>query len=1144
MKKYVVSIVLAFVLSATYCFATTTVQKVIRNLRTCYQKNPLGMEEKPMFSWEMDAKGTYGSIQKYYRVEVATNKKNLDRGKLLFDTGKKLSGLSVGIPYEGPDLKACSRYYWKVTIWDEKNNEISSQENAWFETALMNTGWGRAQWIGSPSSVLSKYTGTADIYVDFQLGKKSNQVGFIFSHRDDNNFMLVNIIASKKKIPFLVLSHKSNGKIIEDRKFSLDNILDNNNLYNKHKLEVKMQANDHFSGYLLDIILDGKSVKDSIAINKDKGKIIIIPEYENMSWKYARLYGIGFLEEPGQIVTFNDIRIREQLNNVLMYEDSKVHIIKGNGQPVTWIPNDEVGAPMLRKTFTLTKTIAKARLYASSRGIFEMSLNGKNISQDFYNSGWTDYRYRQNYNIFDVTSLVCQGKNAIGALLGKGWYTGSFGYRSTWANAYDTAISMIAKLVVTYVDGTKEIIVTDPSWLYSDNGPIIENGMLDGEDYDARREILGWNTADYDDTTWGKVKVYEPLGSNVIMQAYIGQPVRIDQICTAKKLSEPLPKHYIYDMGQNMVGVPRLLIYGKKGQEITIRYAEMTYPEIIPTNPISPYTLDIYKERKGQMYVDNYRGALSVDHYICKGDPAGEIFEPHFTSHGFRYIEITGVDVPLALNSVNVLVLNSLQEKTSEYKTSNKLINKLYSNILWGQKGNFLAVPTDCPQRDERLGWTGDAQIFTRTATYNRNVASFYNRWLYSVRDDQNKNGNFAKFCPLSQATENDHCIDACPGWADVGIITPWQIYQQYGDKEILEQSYISMKKYITYLEKNAKDYIQPIGGYGDWVALLGTPSDLTNTAYSAYDAQLMSKIACILGKTEDAKHFDEYYANIKKAFAKRYLRDNGYLIMPKGSPSHRDSYSAAYGTGPKTTKDTLLDTQTGYILPLYVGLIDDSVKIKSVGHLLDLLKKNDYKLNTGFIGTPYMNLVLSDNGHDDIAYRMFEQDAFPSWIYPVLQGATTIWERWNSYTVVNGFGPVSMNSFNHYSYGAIEDWMMAYSAGIQRDESKPAYKHIILQPRIGGKFNFIQASFHSVYGEIKSKWEVKGQLKDNDASKSTYIYKATVPANTTATLILPLNKNSKVQVLIGNEGILSKKMGANKMIYELSSGNYKFNVE
>ena len=1149
MKKKILLLV-ALVAAIAALHITAGAKKAIVNLRTCYQQNPLGMEETPDFSWQMIDDQQYCARQKAYRIVVATSPEALKKEEYVYDTGKVDSDLSVCIPYTGAALKPCTRYYWKVYVWDERDKMTSSKEEAWFETALMSPeGWAGAEWIGSSEKVLSKYIGMGEIHLDFTIDEGSHQATLVMGCRDDRNYVMVEITTENPDQPLLKLIQVVDGKESVVRDQNIADLLPKAVQHQKHHLCLKFLAENYYRSYGFDITLDGKDINQGKYAPKEASRLTVQPHPDDLSYIYCRLYSIGFRQSEGQRARFEGLHIIEPFHQALLYESKEVYDVQGNGSLRVWSPGEEHSAPMLRKKFKIEKPIKSARLYATARGIYEVMLNGRAVAEDFFNPGWTDYRMRQNYNTFDVTKLVEQGDNAIGVTLGTGWYTGTAAHTPLWSNQYGTEISFLGKLVITHTDNSVTTVTTSPEWRCYDHGPVVSEGWLDGEDYDARKEIPNWSRADFDDSQWKPAKRYDAPADNVVMQAYIGQPIRVDEIRTAQRMTEPQPKHFIYDMGQNMVGVPRIRIKGQEGQEVTLRYCEMLYPEVIPTDPVAPYTIEMYQRKRGQIYTDNYRSALSTDHYICKGEAKGEVIEPHFTSHGFRYIEITGLDKAPRPQDVQVLVLNSLDPKqTCSYETSDSLINRLYSNVIWGQKSNFLSVPTDCPQRDERLGWSGDAQIFTRTATYNRQMSPFYTRWLYSVRDAQGDDGNHSHFIPsIGDIPAGGGRGGTAFGWAEVGIVTPWQLYQQYGNVSILRQNYESMKRYMDYVERHANNYIQPLGGYGDWVALRGTISDLTNTCYSAYDAQIMSKVAQLLGHDEDSRHYADLFNNIKQAFAKRYLREGGKLIKPAGSPGGTDSFAAAFGGGGITQEDQPIDSQTGYIIPLYMNLLDGDVRKQAAAHLVQLIKDNNYCLNTGFIGTPYLNIVLSDNGYDEIAYKLFQQESYPSWLYPILQGATTIWERWNSYTLKNGFGPVEMNSFNHYSYGSIQDWMMAYSAGIQRDENHPGYKQFILQPRIGGKLTYVKASYESVYGLIRSYWQSdhRDVATLTDASQHGYTYSATVPANTTARLILPLTgKEKKVRVNKGEKGITDVVTQDDHYECTLAPGYYQFQVE
>ena len=1099
---------------------------VIRKQQVEYTTNPIGIDvEKPRFSWQIDS-DKRGVLQSSYQIQIAKSPEELSTGIYLYDSGEKKSSESVGIPYEGPVLQPSTRYYWKTTIQDNQGNRIESDEPAYFETGLLGTGWNNATWIGSSHGQLSKYRTHYVIDYDVEIAPGSDKATFIFGMRDIENYVTVELDLLKNNESLLRITHTTEGKEIKDMEENISHLITKANRNEKHHITLEVSTAQYAMQYFVQVLVDGNKVKENLTISP----------YPNGELIYqCRLYSIGFNQPKKQQATFSSITISEKAWKTVLYKAPQDYLVMGDGKKQVWSPGEEFSAPMLRKELKIAKEVKNARLYATARGIYEFYINGKRVGTDFFNPGWTDYRYRLLYNTFDVTDLLKKGDNVLGAILGTGWWSEHNGFMTGWQDQYGSRESLLGKLYVEYTDGTSAIFVTDSSWKCYDKGPILSNSFQNGEEYDARKEVPDWNMPLFDDSSWETVTLYPELSVNVKLQAYIGNPVQNRIQLKAVAMVEPKPGVFVYDMGQNLVGVPRIKIKGKSGQELTFRYGEMNYPETIPTDPISPYTIEMYKEKKGQVYTDNYRGALSADRYIIKGDPKGEIFEPRFTSHGYRYVEIHGLEKALPLEDVEGLVLESVGELTSGYTTSNKEINRLYENIVWGQRGNFLTIPTDCPQRDERMGWTGDAQIFVRSATYNMNVNQFYTRWLYTLRDNQGENGNYPNFAPV---------IDTPPyggrkgngsiGWAEAGIIVPWQIFQQYNDLRILEENYESMVRYMNHLERRAVNYIQPydpqpFGDLGDWLAIDYTNTLLTNTAYFAYDAWLMTQIATALNKKKDSTHYEELYLKIKESFNKEFVDAEGYTHAPASESLFGSALPRPAGK---------IDTQTSYIVPLYFGLFNEKNKQLAIEHLKEAIARSHNTLTTGFIGTPYLNLVLSENGYDELAYTLFEQTEYPSWLYPVLQGATTMWERWNSYTIINGFGPVGMNSFNHYAYGAIQEWMFAYSIGIQRDEKQPGYKHILLQPRIGGSFTYIKGHYDTVYGRVESSW---------NKSDKEYTYQATIPANTTATLYLPVTDPSKV---IENgikiekaEGVKLVGYEAGKAIYELTSGTYRIKV-
>lgn len=1040
------------------CAMQAMAKKKVVNTTINYQINPLGIDERPMLSWQLLATdGERNVMQTAYQIVVSA-----EDGKRVYDTGKVFDGHSMQIPLNF-ELKPSARYFYKTRIWGNKGRASKFSDEAWFETGLIVGGadktaasaWDGAQWIGSRRVLLSPLR--SSYVIDYDAEDNSE---FVFGKRDENNYNTVSIHDG-----IMTMSHSD--KNIVDAQEDVSKFL------NKGTNHVRLNvfASQYCRTYRLDVSVNDSLVKNTHPKVADhpltlrerltagrKATFEIDPSNGDETYIYSRLYDF----KGGSGVSH--IRITSPAWGTLLYSDDEDVVAKG--------------APTLKKEFAIGKRVAKARLYVTARGIFECYINGKRVGNDLLAPGWSGYRHRISYCTYDVTSLLHEGNNNIGAILGNGWWCGFNGYQTDWQDQYGASPSMMAKLLVTFFDGSTMSIVSDGSWLCCDNGPVGDNSLQNGETYDATREMTEWN----------HVKVFAAPADSIRLQAYVGEPVHVADTLRARRMTipEPIhsaPKSFIYDFGQNMVGIPHIIVHGKRGQKITLRYAEMLWPEEIPSNPVPPYTREMYVKNKGQLYTDNYRSALSTDVYICSGGE--EVIEPRFTSHGFRYIQIEGLDTPPDLQNVSALVTNSLTKQTCGYETSDPLLNRLFQNILWGQRGNFLAVPIDCPQRDERLGYTGDGQIFALSATFNYNVAPFMHRWLYSVRDDQLPDGNVPNYAPNVGMPPKGGLEGGSMGWSDAAVIVPWHLYEQYADKEILRQSYGSMKRYMDFLELKSVGGLLPAGGLGDWLAFEQSNDQITNTAYYAYDALLMGKIANALGLADDATHYQNLHERIKRAFNSTFVDKDGRTFTPKG-----------YKKGlffPKTfDKDSFEDTQTSYVLPLKAQIFDNPQI--AARHLAEAVRHNDGHLSTGFIGTPYLAPMLSDNGEDSTAYGLVLTRTYPSWLYPVTQGATTIWERWNSYTKDNGFGPVRMNSFNHYSYGAIEEWLIQYSLGIKADPDEPGYKHFFIEPHIDRRMNFVNGYLDTMYGRISCKWEINGNSVN---------YNIEVPTNTTATLTI-----------------------------------------
>jgi len=744
-------------------------------------------------------------------------------------------------------------------------------------------------------------------------------------------------------------------------------------------------------------------------------------------------------------------------------------------------------AQYFRKEFTITKKVKSARAYVTSHGLYELHLNGEKVGDALFTPGWTSYNKRLQYQTYDITSLL-KATNAIGAILGDGWYRGFIGW-SSQHNYYGDKLALLLQVKIDYTDGTSEVIITDKNW-QSNTGPILESDIYNGEYYDSRLEETGWDKAGFSATNWRNVAEINKTKERLV--ASQGVPVKaIEEIVPIKQITTPKGE-MVFDLGQNMVGWVKIKMKGKKGQKIQLKFAEVL-------------------DKEGNFYTANLRAAKATDTYIFK-DEKEVIYQPKFTFHGFRFLQLIGFDYTPKLEDITGIVIHSDMTPTGSFSCSNELINQLQHNIQWGQKGNFLDVPTDCPQRDERLGWTGDAQVFCPTAAFNYNVAAFYTKWMKDVIADQLPNGKIPHVIPDVLKGQG-----GATGWADVVAIIPWEVYKTYNDKRILEECYPAITAWVKYMKDRAGENYLWTGDYhfGDWLAFATnhsdypgatTEKDLIATAYFAYTTGLTAKIAHALGKKQDEEKYSQLAKKIKTAFINEFITPNGRLV------SH---------------------TQTAYVLALSFNLLPENLKEKAANYLAQDVEKFKH-LTTGFLGTPLLCKTLSDIKRDDLAFMLLNRKEYPSWLYPVTQGATTIWERWDGQKPDRTFQNIGMNSFNHYAYGAIGEWMYTHIAGIKLKENSPAYKDFCLTPHPGGEINQAKAEYYSMYGKIVSDWEIK----DNQM-----IYNVEIPANTTATVVLP-NANTK-KISMNNKALSEIKnkteQKEKQVTVKLGSGKYCF---
>jgi alpha-L-rhamnosidase len=750
-----------------------------------------------------------------------------------------------------------------------------------------------------------------------------------------------------------------------------------------------------------------------------------------------------------------------------------------NENQMLFLP-DAPPVPYLKKTFEANSSVRRATLYVSALGLYEVDINGHRVGDHVLAPDWTDYRKRVRYQTFDVTHLISRGGNAISALLANGWFSGHIGNGGYQFFGSDPAF--LAQLEITYADGHVEKIVSDGSWKSHDS-PILATDFMLGEIYDARRELKGWSRADLDDSSWRSVVVRNE--SQRELDSQVMEPVREIIELHPKTITQPQPAHWVFDLGQNMVGVVRLKISAPAGTRLTLRHAEMLNPD-------------------GTLYTTNLRGAPSVDEYICRGGGTEE-WQPKFTFHGFRYVELSGLDGKPSKSAITGVVISSDNPQSGEFVCSDPRINQLQSNIQWGQRGNYLSVPTDCPQRDERLGWMGDAEVFIRTATYNADVAAFFTKWMVDVDDGQSPEGAYGDVSPNTMGGKGT------PAWADAGVICPWTIYETYGDKRMLEQHLPAMAKWVEYMRQHSNQLIRDGdrgSDYGDWLSInANTPKALIGTAFFAYSTHLLAKSYEAVGQHEEAQKYRQLFEDIKAAFNKRFVAADGRI---EG------------------------DTQCAYAMALKFDLLPENLRPQAAQRLCDDIKAKGNHLSTGFIGVGYLLPVLTQTGHEEIADQLLMQDSFPSWLFSVKHGATTIWERWDGWTPEKGFQDPGMNSFNHYSLGSCGEYLFGGIGGIR--PASPGYKSILIEPVITESLTWAKTSYGSIHGKIATAWKRKGDRLE---------LKVTVPVNTSAIVRFPATDISSIKEsgkdLEHAKGIKFLRQEHNQMDLEIGAGTYDF---
>ena len=1047
-------------------------------LTTEHETNPIGIgEAQPRLSWKLHSDRA-GEGQTAYQIHAAATAAGLTANQpTLWDSGKVTSDQSVLVPWGGQALGSRAQVFWQVKIWDKDGVASAWSQPASFELGLLapTTEW-KGRWI------------TADLPRYDMMQPALNAASWISGGSTSNQAAAARFtleLPAGAKVLSATIDAAADGLLV---------------LYvNGHP--TRQGSTSHTAPFHADFgphLVPGKNIiavgsgaargarggggRNAIAahgvIELEGGQHITFDT--DASWKAAAAPGAEWYAAAFDDSTWAKATVLGQYHTKDISENAGGSIGPGR---------------YLRKSFTVKGPVAKARLYATALGVYEASINGQRVNDHQLDPGFTDYNKRVMVQTADVTKLLVPGANAVGALLSDGWFAGRLGWMGLAQYAkVSTHPLFSAQLEITYTDGSREVIATDESWK-GGAGEIVGADQQLGEVIDGRRTVA-WDQPSFNDSGWGAA--VPETHDGIVLDPQRGPPVRRLMELAPKKITHR-GNVWVVDLGQNMVGHVRLSARGAAGTTITVIHAEMINAD-------------------GTLYAENLRTALSIDTFTLGGH-GRETFEPHFTFHGFRYVEIAGYPGELTDADIRGIVVGSDNPATGTWESSDKDLNQLFSNIVWGQRSNFLSVPTDCPQRDERLGWMGDAQVFAPTASRNADVAGFFTKWMVDVNDAQGPKGEFTTVSP--RANQNN----SWPVWGDAGVIIPWTMYTAYGDKAFLSANYDHMAKWVDYCRSSSANLILS-GGVGDHLAPKPTPTNIVDTAYFANSANIVAKAAAILGKTEDAAKYTKLRADIVAAFNAAYVGADGSITAPGGMRGGRGGAAAAPAAPEGAAAPRTGNTQTAYMLALKFDLLPENLRPIVAKRLADDVAQSGH-LTTGFVGVGMICPMLTDINRSDLAWQLVFTDTYPSWLFSVKNGATTIWERWDGWTPEKGFQDSAMNSFNHYSLGSVGAWLYSGAAGIQLDEAQPGYKHFTFAPQFTGKLTHVKGTLDTPYGLISSHWHV-----ENDRM----VYDVIVPPNTTATLVLPVAAS---EVREGGKAVAGSSGAGTKVA--LAAGAHQF---
>ncbi len=1064
------------------------------NLRCEYLVDPLGIDQaQPRLSWEM-VDSRRGAEQTAYQILVSNDAAQLaaDSGDL-WDTGKVASNESIQIAFAGRPLRSRVRVWWKVRVWDADGQPSPWSAPACWTMGLLDEADWQAQWIGdaSPAAPFGAvhngfHTQLADSAADskwvaIDLGETATiDAVKLFPARPYN---------WRSDVPGFLFPVRFRIETADDAGFQ-----------------------------------DAMVVVDqSSADLPNPGAEAVSFTFPQTPARFVRLmvtrlcargegeYGFALAEMQvlagGRNVALNTVVSAS--DSVETSGWSTRRLVDGDLASHGPTGTEPLVPPLLRKTFQVEagSPIARATLYATSLGLYGLRLNGQRVSARVLAPEWTDYHKRIQYQTYDVTEQVRIGANAIAVQLADGWYAGRIGLAGIVPDGaprgiYGRQPRFLMQLEVEYADGRRAVIVSDESWKYTTEGPLRSADLLDGEMIDARRRLPGWDTPEFDDREWKPAGTFDAPPGALVAQP--NEPIRVTRDITPIAINAPQPGCYVFDLGQNMVGWCRLRLRGEAGDTVTLRHAEVLNSD-------------------GTIYTDNLRSAAQTDRFTLAGD-ALEMFEPQFTYHGFRYVEITGLSQPPTLETLTGRVVQSAPREVSRFECSDPMLNRLWENILWTQRANMTSVPTDCPQRDERLGWTGDILAFCQTACFNMDMGAFLAKWLRDLRDAQTADGRFPDFAP--HPYDPARRFSGVPAWGDAGVFVPWCVYVNYGDTRMLEEHFDAARRWVDWIHAANPDLLwtnQRNNDYGDWLnadtlKLAGwpergaeMPKEVFATAFFARSTEIVAKMARVIGRSDDAERYAALAARIREAFNQAYVDADGRIAG---------------------------DTQAGYAIALHFGLLPQQQRAAAARRMVDCFARYDGNISTGFHSTICLMNELTRNGYNEEAYRLIANRTMPSWGYAIDHGATTIWERWDGYVEGRGFQNPGMNSFAHYALGSVGEWMMRTIIGINPDAGVPAYKQFVIQPIPGGGLTWARGEYHSINGRIACAWRIEGSRINVDI---------TVPANTSATLHLPTSGPADVsengKPLADSVGVEVLDSDPDGLVCRLAAGKYSFSA-